>query len=88
MYNLNLRLPFFKFQINNSHYMVCFFFILLWAVCVIGYLLNFQNLWQYWPDFNSISSMADAMDLISFRFVISLIGIFISPIGIITGYVW
>lgn len=86
--NLTLRLPFLNVKLQRVHYMLVYFFILLYIVCVAGYLLNFQNIWQYFPDVSTLDSMSSFLDKVNFRFVVSIIGIFISPIGIITGYLW
>lgn len=45
----------------------------------IGYLLNFQNIFQYWPENSCI---------VTTEWILSFIGIFFPPIGIITGYIW
>ena len=45
----------------------------------IGYLLNFQNIFQYWPE-NSY--------VVTSEWFLSFIGIFFPPIGVITGYIW
>lgn len=50
----------------------------------IGYLMNFQNLWQYWP--------ADATigDIVNFpkEWLLSAIGVFAFPLGAITGWIF
>lgn len=47
---------------------------LLALAALIGYLMNFQNLFQY--------------DMGQKEFIISLIGVFVPILGIFTGYIW
>jgi len=60
------------------------FTIILILLCLTGYIFNFQNIFQYCPDFSQVTTIGD----INLRFAISVIGIFIAPIGIVTGFIW
>lgn len=55
----------------------------------LGYVLNFQNLWQYWPTGTSSTiSVTEFLSILPFRWVVSLVGVFFFPLGIVTGYIW
>lgn len=72
---------------------VVFLFSLL---LLIGYILNFQNLWEYktqiydlWQWFNyQIGSTTVEHAWNSTHFVLSVLGIFIFPLGSITGWIF
>jgi hypothetical protein len=60
------------------------FIILFIAVnifCAIGYVINFQNIFEYWP-------ITDKFADTSFEWIMSFIGIFIPPIGSVTGWLY
>lgn len=61
---------------GDTFVVVCFFLIPL-----TGYLMNFQNLWEYWPEGGKLINL-------SLYWIISLLGIFFPPLGTITGFVW
>ena len=48
---------------------------------MVGWLMNFQNLWQYWPQDGKISNL-------TMEWAISAIGVFCPPLGALTGYIW
>ena len=52
-------------------------------VCFVGWALNLQNLWEYWP-----VPLSQLWDGDSRRFLLSLIGVFVPPVGVVTGFVW
>lgn len=54
---------------------------LIFIVFVGGYLINFQNLWEYWP---TSGQLAD----VSLKWIISIIGVFVPPFGSITGWIF
>lgn len=60
---------------------IVLFFMTIWLTCLVGWIMNFQNLWQYWPITNKIGD-------IGLEWVISFIGIFIPPLGVFTGFWW
>lgn len=49
-------------------------------IMIIGYIMNLQNLHEYWKDVPILD--------ISAKWYISLIGVFIPFIGVVTGYIW
>lgn len=55
--------------------------ILFWILCIPGWIMNFQNLWEYAPASGMIAD-------VSLRWVLSVIGIFCFPLGGITGWIW
>ena len=56
-------------------------FISLWAGAIIGWCMNLQNLWEYWPKSGVLGD-------VPMQWVISLIGIFVPPLGAVTGWIW
>lgn len=46
---------------------------------MLGWIMNFQNIWQYWPEDSLLRNC-------SMQFILSLIGIPFFPLGIITGW--
>ena len=69
---------------NESVGIGCMCLILFFFVC---YCMNFQNLWQYWPDTENLSVL-QFLQVVSIRWVISFIGVFFPPLGVITGLIW
>ena len=56
---------------------------------IFGYLMNFQNLWEYFsPNFSFNDSFSVIMDKVPFKWFVCLVGVFVWPIGVITGWVW
>lgn len=51
------------------------------SISLIGYILNFQNIWQYWPAGGFSGD-------VPMRLAVSIAGIFIPPIGVVTGFIW
>ena len=62
---------------------ICFLILIVLSTGFIGWIMNLENLYTYWPGFDSIAT-AD----VDFRFVLSLIGVFIFVIGAFTGFIW
>ena len=56
-------------------------FFLIWLGAITGWLMNIQNLWQYWPQSNMLGD-------VPLQWIVSAIGVFIAPIGCVTGWVW
>lgn len=50
-------------------------------VCTIGFILNFQNIWEYWPESNQFVD-------ISMQWIVSAIGVVVPPLGVITGLIF
>lgn len=46
-----------------------------------GWCLNFQNLWQYWPETGRAGDLG-------FEWLLSAVGIFVPFIGGVTGWIW
>lgn len=65
---------------ETSKIMLSVIFLILLFIMIVGYIMNFQNLFQYWVD-GSLSN-------ISIRWFISLVGVFFAPLGVVTGYIW
>ena len=55
--------------------------ILLLITAFVGYWMNVQNLFQYWPNTGVLGD-------VEIRWVVSLIGVFIPPVGVFTGWFW
>ena len=55
--------------------------VILGIMMLIGWCMNFQNLWEYWPE---SSKFVD----ISMNCIMSIIGVFIVPFGAITGWIF
>lgn len=58
-----------------------FWLVVLIGVPLIGYVLNFQNLWQYWPEGGKLINL-------SLYWIISIVGVIFPPLGSITGWIW
>ena len=79
---MRVVLPGFKYQ--GSFALLFLTFFLIWLGAVTGWLMNIQNLWQYWPQSNCIIMLGD----VPLQWIVSAIGVFIAPIGAVTGWVW
>ena len=66
---------------NKGGVGIVLFFMTIWLTCLVDWIMNFQNLWQYGPITNKIGD-------IGLEWVISFIGIFIPPLGVFTGFWW
>lgn len=67
----------------------CFLILILpFILCVIGYVMNFQNLVQYWPNCPVDATVVEVIKLLPFRWIVSAVGVFLIPVGIITGFIW
>lgn len=55
--------------------------VTVFSFCAIGWLMNFQNLWEYWPE---TGKFAD----VSMPWIASTIGIVIPIIGTVTGWIF
>lgn len=64
-----------KFKLED--YIITTIFLLV----LLGWVLNFQNLWEYWPETGRVAD-------VQLRWIISLIGILVAPSGSITGWIW
>lgn len=84
-----IKLPFFKVEIKHSS---MFYYILLNLIFIvipaIGYIMNFQNLWEYFPPEEAFTSLESFYTIVSMKFIIACIGVFISPVGTIAGFIW
>lgn len=67
----------------------CFLLAIIPAVAAfVGWALNFQNLWQYWPPADIIVTLSNCFQVLPLQWILSAVGVFIFPLGIITGYLW
>lgn len=51
--------------------------LILWCLgiaCILGYIMNFENLFSY-PSSSS-------------EFIVSIIGVFVPVLGVVTGWIW
>lgn len=48
---------------------------------IVGWIMNFQNLWQYWPE-------TDKFGDVGFQWILSVIGVFVPIVGAVTGWIW
>lgn len=69
------------YEFTTADYVCGFILILLIAAAVAGYFMNLQNLFQYWPTGGSV------MD-VGMEWIVSFIGLFAVPIGIVTGWIF
>ena len=76
---MRVVLPGFKYQ--GSFGLLFIIFFLIWLGAATGWLMNIQNLWQYWPQSNMLGD-------VPLQWIVSAIGIFIAPIGCVTGWIW
>ena len=76
---MRVVLPGFKYQ--GSFGLLFIVFFLIWLGGITGWLMNIQNLWQYWPQSNMLGD-------VPLQWIVSAIGVFITPIGCVTGWVW
>lgn len=66
-------------------------FMLKWSLIAIliiiysGWLMNLENVWVCLPEFIDGS---EPIASISIKAVMSLIGLFVFPVGVISGYIW
>ena len=69
------------FEYQGSFGLLFLVFFLIWLGAITGWLMNIQNLWQYWPQSNMLGD-------VPLQWIVSAIGIFIAPIGCVTGWIW
>lgn len=65
---------------SNTGIVTALVLICIQIACIVGWCMNLQNLWQYWP--------ADGIMHAGMQWVLSLIGVFVFPMGVVTGYLW
>lgn len=65
---------------SNAGLITGLIIIAIQIALAVGWIMNFQNLWQYWP--------ADGIMHAGMQWVLSLIGVFVPPLGAFTGYLW
>lgn len=55
--------------------------VLIIFLLFIGYFMNFQNLWEYWPSSNKVGDAG-------IELIMSVVGVFVPPLGVLTGWIW
>ena len=55
--------------------------VLVLGFCIIGWLANLQNLWEYWPETGKFVD-------VDITWIMSVVGIIIPIIGTITGWIF
>ena len=85
-----IKPPFF-YTIKVTHSNM-FYYILLNLIFIvipaIGYIMNFQNLWEYFPPEEAFTTLESFYTIVSMKFIVACIGVFISPVGTIAGFIW
>lgn len=76
---MRVKLPGFSYE--GGFGLIFITFISIWFACVVGWIMNLQNLWEYWPNSGLIGD-------VPMQWVISLIGVFVVPLGAVTGWIW
>ena len=56
-------------------------FFLSWFFVGTGWLMNIQNLWQWWPASNRVAD-------VGIEWIVSLVGVFVFPVGAVTGWLF
>lgn len=85
---VNFKVPFFRISYNGNDMYMFIFSIFLVLLFIIGYFMNFQNIFQYFPDFDKISTISDFINHCDIKFVVSFFGVFITPLGVFCGYIF
>ena len=67
------------YKLKTTDRVATFLLCIIMIIAVIGYFMNFQNLWEYWPESGQFSD-------VPMQWIISIVGIFLAPIGIFTGW--
>ena len=60
--------------------------IIIGIVSIIGYVLNFWNVIKLKPQVPLTGPIMDVVNAASVEWVISVVGLIIPPIGVLTGY--
>lgn len=66
---------------RNYNKSEAFIVLIVFILFVSGYFMNFQNLWEYWP---ASGQFSDA----PMQWILSIVSIFIAPLGAITGWIF
>jgi hypothetical protein len=61
--------------------LVGFVGIAFYVAIFVGYFLGIQNLFEYWPESDRLGDAGS-------RFIWSVIGVFVPPIGVFLGWAW
>lgn len=69
------------YKSSTAEKVVAFFLCIIAIIAITGYFMNFQNLWEYWPTSGQFSD-------VPMQWIISIIGVFIAPLGVITGWLF
>lgn len=77
----NFRLPYFSFESSG---LLVLFGISLYVSILLGYFMNFENVYTYCPDISLKTQLSDFPN----KFWVSLLGVLIWPIGAVTGWMW
>lgn len=66
---------------SNTEMGVYITFLVIMLLIGLGYLMNFQNIIEYWPVNSQLNNC-------SLEFVLSSIGIVLIPLGVFMGYMF
>ena len=86
-YSVRLGLPLLGVHIRSNSSFIFIIVLILNVAGLTGYILNFQNIWQYFPDTSTINTIGDIAN-INIRFFISIVGVLFAPLGTVTGFIW
>jgi hypothetical protein len=79
--NFSFKLPFFSFEGTG---IFGIFGFILFIVIVIGWIMNLENVYTYCPHISFTTQFSD----FDYKFGVSLLGVFLWPIGVFTGWMW
>lgn len=68
-----------KLTSNDTPVIVIAIMFIIGILCGIGWFMNFQNLFQYWPDAGGIAAAP-------LYWWLSAVGIFVAPLGVFMGW--
>lgn len=77
----NFRLPFFSFE--SQGYCIIIGLILYFFI-IVGWFMNLENLYTYCPNISLTTQFSD----FNYKFGFSLLGVFLWPLGVFTGWMW
>lgn len=83
-YNFNINLPFVKATYTGSSKLALAFTVGTGILFLIGYIMNFENVYTYFPGLKP--TLGELIDTCPLAWVISVIGIFVPPVGIAAGF--
>ena len=83
-----INLFFYKFKLETSNWYIKVFFRCMTYLYIIGYLLNFENVYTYAPNLPVTTNIITYLFSCSVHFIFCCLGVIVYPIGAVLGWLF